>query len=377
MYKRVFSFPAGDDSVFLWGARQTGKSTLLKVLFPRAPYIDLLQSDEYERLVRRPALLREEFSAYAGSDPVIIDEVQKIPALLDEIHWLIVNKGVRFVLCGSSARRLRRMGANLLGGRALRTTLCPLVSAEVADLDIVRAANNGMLPRHYDVNDPWQRLRSYVGDYLQEEIRAEAVVRNVSAFARFLEVAAFSDGEIVNYQNIASECGVSAPTVKEYFSLLEDTMLGYLIPSYNAKAKRRVIQAPKFYYFDVGVANYLLKRRHCEPGSELFGKAFEHLVMQDIIAHEKYTGEERAVSYWRTASQYEVDCVLGKADVAVEIKSAAEIKDTHLKGLRAFKEDFPGARLIAVSMDKRRRRVGDVEVMPWKEFFGDLWKGKI
>jgi len=364
------------DSVFLWGARQTGKSTLLKNLFPSSEYYDLLKSDEFERFSRRPALLREELLQYSSDQPVIIDEVQKIPQLLDEVHWLIVNRNIRFVLSGSSARKLRRSGANLLGGRAVRYVLHPLVSAEIPDFNILKAINNGMLPRHYLIKNPTKRIQAYVGDYLQEEIRAEALVRNVTSFARFLEIAALSCGEILNYQNIASECGVSAPAVKEYFSILEDTMIAYKVPAFTKKAKRRLIQAPKFYFFDVGIANYLLKRKKLEPGTIEFGKAFEHFIIQELTAYISYTENENQLSYWRTASQYEVDCVIGNAKLAIEIKSTTEVQYFHCKGLKAFREEHPEARSIIVSFDKKPRIMGDVEIIPVELFLKKLWNSE-
>ena len=256
-----------DDSLFLWGARQTGKSTLLKALFPDAIYYDLLKADVFARLRVNPSLLRQQVESLPLGAIVIIDEVQKLPALLDEVHWLIVNRDTRFILCGSSARKLRRSGANLLGGRALSDRLYPLVSAEIPDFDLNRAINNGMLPRHYLISNAKRRLTSYVGDYLQQEIIAEAITRDLTSFTRFMTVAAINDGEVVNYTRIASDCGVSAVTVKEYFAILQETMIGYLIPAYTSTIKRRVVQAPKFYYFDVGIVNQLLNRHNLSPGT--------------------------------------------------------------------------------------------------------------
>jgi predicted AAA+ superfamily ATPase len=366
-----------EDSVFLWGARQTGKSTLLKALFPKQTYIDLLKSDEFERYNRRPALLREELSIKPENELIIIDEIQKIPALLDEVHWLISNRNLRFIMSGSSARKLRRSGANLLGGRAIRKHLYPLVSAEIPNFDIVKACNNGMLPRHYLTENAYERLQAYVGDYLQEEIKAEALTRNLSTFTRFMEVAALSNGEIINYQNIASECGVSAPTVKEYFSILEETLIGYIIPAFTHNIKRRVIQSPKFYYFDVGIANYLLRRTDLKPGSPEFGHAFEHIIIQEIIAYLGYYKPQMPLTYWRTTSRYEVDAILGNAKVAIEIKSSYEVKSHHIKGLKAFSEEFPDARLIVVSFDKNPRKMNDVEIYPATQFLSMLWNGEI
>ena len=378
MYKRILKLEeTQDDSTFLWGARQVGKSTLLETLFPAARYYDLLKSDEFERFFRRPSLLREELMNSNHQDLVIIDEIQKIPQLLDEVHWLIKNRQIRFILCGSSARILMRHGANLLGGRALKTVMYPLVSAEIPDFDLIRAINNGMIPRHYTVANPQRRLQAYIGDYLNEEIRAEALSRNLALFTRFLEIAAQSNGEMIVYNNIAQDCGVSSPTVKEYFNILEQTMIGYLIPGFSQTPKRKTIAAPKFYYFDVGIVNYLLKRKKIEQGTEVFGYAFEHLLIQEIIAYLGYNLSAEKISYWRTTSGYEVDCIIGQGRVAIEFKSSDEVKSRHTKGLKAFQEDYPQAKAIIVSMDKYRRALNGIEIIPIAEFLADLWNGKI
>ncbi len=380
MFDRLQTFhKRKNESAFLWGARQTGKSTLLKELFPKAPYYDLLLSDEYARLSRKPSLLREEVLASAPPEgvPIIIDEVQKCPSLLDEVQWLMVNQGAAFILCGSSARKLKRAGANLLGGRALRYELHPLVSAEIPRFNLERALNHGLLPRHYLVEDAEKLLAAYLGDYLREEIAAEALVRDIPLFARFLEAAVFSNGEILNYANIAADCGVSAPTAKEYFQILEDTLLARTLPSYRRKPKRRVIQAPKFYFFDVGVANHLLRRGKIVEGGESFGKAFEHFMFQEIWAHSRYSGLDYPVSYWRTASQLEVDFILGDNEVAVEVKSTSLADDRHFRGLRAFQEEYKVKEALLVSRDPKPRKVGNIRVLPWEVFLGELWSGKL
>ena len=293
----------GKESCFLWGARQTGKSTLLKFLHPESLYFDLLLSDEYERLLRRPSLLREIIEGSDISSPVIVDEIQRIPELLNEVHWLIENRGIRFILSGSSPRKILRSGGNLLGGRALRYELYPLVSAEIPDFDLIKALNNGLLPRHYLSNNPAKLLSAYIGNYLRDEIITEARIRNITSFSRFLEAAAFSNGEMVNYSNIAADCGVSSPTVREYFQILEDTLTGHFLPSFQKNPKRRVINAPRFYFFDVGIAGYLIKRGRIDYGSEAFGKAFEHFIYQEIIAHSHYSDLSYPICYWRTTSQ--------------------------------------------------------------------------
>jgi predicted AAA+ superfamily ATPase len=378
MFIRILKLEeSSQDSLFLWGARQTGKSTLLKTLFPNARRYDLLNSEEFERLFRNPELLREELKNGDASDLVIIDEVQKIPQLLNEVHWLISNRNIRFILCGSSARKLIRCGANLLGGRALRTVMYPLVSAEIPDFDLNRAIRNGMLPRHYTAQNPQRRLQSYIGDYLNEEIRAEALSRHLLFFTRFMEIAAQCSGEMIVYKNIAQDCGVSANTVKEYFNILEQTMIGYLISGFTATSKRRAIAAPKFYYFDVGIVNYLLKRNSMAQGTDAFGHAFEHLIMQELTAYLGYTFSDEKLTYWRTSGGYEIDAIIGAGRIAIELKSCNEVKPRHVKGLRSFQEEYPQARLIAVSMDKYKRAMGDVEIFPATEFLSELWKGQI
>ena len=374
--KQTFEGSAG-ESFFLWGARQTGKSTLLKKLFPRSLWFDLLQTDVFERFQRNPAQLREVIMATQPSEPVVIDEIQKIPTLLDEIHWLIENTHTRFVLSGSSPRKIIRSQANLLGGRALRYELFPLVSSEIPDFDLRRALNHGLLPRHYLSDNPKRLISSYIGNYLRDEIIAEARIRNVSTFSRFLEVAAFSNGEMVNYTNIASECGVSAPTVKEYFQILEDTLTGRFLPSFQKRPKRRVILAPKFYYFDVGLVNYLLKRGRIELGSEIFGNAFEHFIYQELVAHSHYSGIQYPLYYWRTASQIEIDFVLGDHEVAIEVKSTSNANPRHTKGLKSFAEDYTTKKQILITNDLYPRQMGSVLVLPWKVFLEKLWGGDI
>ena len=368
---------AQDESVFFLGARQTGKTTLLKQLLPHVRYYDLLKSDEYERLARKPQLLREELKDFSENELVIIDEIQKLPILLDEVHWLMVNCGLRFILTGSSARKLRRSGVNLLGGRALVNNFYPLVSAEIEDFDIDRAVNNGMIPRHYLVGDASRRLSGYVGLYLQTEIVDEAIVRNLPSFNKFLEAAALTSGEMLVYSNIAADCGVSSVTVKSYFEILIDTLFGYMVPAYTKTVKRKLIQAPKFYLFDVGVTNFLLHRSSLRQGSPEYGHAFEHFIIQELIAYLGYQGRQKELSYWRTGSGVEIDAVLGDAQVGVEIKSSTEVKDMHLRGLRSFGEDYPQARLIVVSFDPYRRRKDRIEIIPVREFLADLWSGKI
>jgi len=374
--KQIFQ-GAGNESLFLWGARQTGKTTLLKECYADSLYFDLLLNDVFEQLQRNPSALREIILATNLAKPVIIDEIQRIPALLNEVHWLITNKNIQFILSGSSPRKILRSGANLLGGRALRYELYPLIYKEIPDFDLKRALNFGLLPRHYLSDNPEKLISAYIGSYLQDEIMAEAKIRNINSFSRFLEAAAFSNGEIVNYTNIATECGVSAPTVRDYFQILIDTLTGRFLPSFQKKPKRRVILSPKFYYFDIGIANYLLKRKSIEPGGEAFGKVFEHFIFHEIYTYSNYSGLHFPVSYWRTASQIEVDFILGDHEVAIEVKATQQANPRHLKGLKSFAEEYNVKKLILVSNDLFPRLIGNITIMPWKTFLDKLWSGEI
>lgn len=378
MYSRILDLHSeNNDSIFLWGARQVGKTTLLDMQFTQCRRYDLLRAKDFARLLRHPELLSEELEDFGPDDTVIIDEIQKVPQLLDEVHSLIQRKGIRFILSGSSPRKLKRYGANLLGGRANKMQLFPFVSAEIPDFDIIRAVNNGMIPRHYMVGNPWERFQAYISVYLNEEIREEAISRNLQSFSHFMEVAAQCDGEMVVYKNIAQDCGIDQRTVKSYFEVLEDTLLGFFVPAYTASKKRRAILSPKFYYYDVGIVNYLLGRRNMQPGTEIFGHSFEHFIIQELVAWIGYHKSAEKLSYWRTASGYEVDAVVGDARVAIEIKSCSEVMSRHLKGLKAFSEDFPECRLIVVSFDQYRRKTNGVEIIPVLEFLSDLWDDKI
>ncbi len=366
-----------DSSVFLFGARQTGKSTILRQQFPGSIYIDLLDSQVKSRYERRPVLLYETLKDKAAGTIVIIDEIPEVPQLLNEVHRLISEKKLLFILCGSSARKLKRKGYNTLGGRAFPTFLFPFVSAELADFDIDKAVNCGMLPPHYLAQNPWRKLSAYIDVYLKEEIKEEALVRNLGAFQRFLEVAALTDGEMVNYNNIAQDCGVSAATVASYFDILEDTLVGYRLPAFTRVMKRRLVQAPRFYYFDVGIANHLLHRKDLVRGTTAYGHAFEHLVIQELYAFLHYRHSDEKLSFWRTYTGVEVDAVIGDARVAIEIKSVEEVLPRHVKGLLSFGDDYPESRRLIVSLDPFNRSVNGVETIYVYDFFRMLWNGEI
>ena len=375
MLSRIFKLQDEiESSIFLFGGRQTGKTTILHQQFPDAIFYDLLDTNVKERLRRRPVLLYETLKDKVAGTLVIIDEIPEVPELLNEVHRLIVERQLVFILCGSSARKLKRKGHNTLGGRALPVYLYPLVSAEIPDFNIDRAVTYGMIPSHYLAKNPHRLLLGYIDIYLKEEIKEEALVRNLDAFHRFLEVAALTDGEIINNNNIAQDCGVHATTVSAYFDILEDTHIGYRIPAYTKVMKRRLVQAPRFYYFDIGVANHLLHRKELVRGTTDYGHAFEHLVIQELVAYLHYTHSDETLSYWRTYTGIEVDAIIGNARVAIEIKSAEEIQNKHLKNLKIFSEEHPESRLMVVSLDVFSRRIGNIECLYVLEFFRLLWK---
>ncbi len=367
--------PAGRETFFLWGPRQTGKTTLLRQSYPEASWIDLLKADEYRRYVERPELLREELTAGRHRPTqVVIDEVQKVPALLDEVHWLHEHLRLRFALCGSSARKVRRGAANLLGGRAVRYELHGLTAPEIGkSLDLVRLLNHGYLPALYEAEHPERWLASYVGDYLKEEVAAEGLVRNLPIFSGFLRAAALSEGSLVNFASIARDCGVSSHTVKEHFGILEDTLLGRFLPAYTRRPKRRVISSPKFYFSDVGVVNHLARRGRLEPGSELFGRAFENWVLHELVAWIAYHSPQTDLAYWRLASGIEVDFIVGPMNTAIEAKASARVTSDHLHGLRNLVLDHPLVRRAIVCLEPKRRRTPDgIDILPVQAFIESL-----
>lgn len=401
MFKRTISLPsAGTETFFLWGPRQTGKTTLLKKTYPTALWIDLLKADEYRRYLQNPERLREEFALKRvsvtfviqtakrdqrerankrHSQQVVIDEVQKVPQLLDEVHWLHEHQGVRFALCGSSARKVKRGAANLLGGRAVRYELHGLTAAELGtEFHLDRILNHGYLPVIYLSEQPERLLNAYVADYLKEEVAAEALVRTLPVFSEFLNVAALSDTELVNFSTIARECGVSSPTIRQYFQILEDTLLGRWLPAYTKRPKRRVIAAPKFYFADVGVVNHLARRGALRPGSELYGKAFENWVFHELSAHNAYSEAFAHLSYWRLAGGMEVDFIVNDLQVAVEAKATAKVTADHLRGLRDLVHDHPriGQRVVVCLEPKPRRTEDGILILPAREFCARLQTGE-
>ena len=382
-YRRelVLDLPAR-QSAFLWGPRKTGKSTLLAERFPGSARFDLLETRTALDFTREPWLFTERVLALDGSRrgrPIVVDEVQKAPALLDEVHRLIEQHGLAFVLCGSSARKLKRGGANLLGGRAWRFGLHPLAWPEVPELDLLRALNRGLVPQHYDAAHHRRALAGYVDDYLKEEVFAEGLIRNASAFARFFDALGFCHGQVLNFSNVARDCGVDAKTVREYFQILVDTLLGEFLEPFGRRRSRAVlVRAPKFYLFDVGVAGYLSGRRLDRAAGPAFGQALEHYVLMELLAFRSYRERDVPIRYWRTKSGLEVDFVLGReAEVAIEVKGTSRVRPEDMKGIRAFREEHGPRQAIVVSNDTAPRRAGDIDVLPWRVFLDRLWGNEL
>ncbi|MBN1665376.1 MAG: ATP-binding protein [Deltaproteobacteria bacterium] len=380
--KRIIriKLPKG-KSAFLWGPRKTGKTTYLKEVFPNSLIYDILQTDLFLELTRRPYLLREQLLAAAPQqlkEPVIIDEVQKVPQLLDEVHWLIENKGLRFILCGSSARKLKRGKANLLGGRAWRYEMYPLVSSEVENLDLLKALNSGMIPTHYLEDDYHKSIQAYCRDYLKEEVFDEGLTRNIPAFSRFFEAMGYSHGQLTNYANIARECGVDAKTVKEYYQILIDTLLGVMIEPFKKRQERQVIiKAGKFYLFDCGIAGGLTGRHIPAEKGEQFGRAFEHFILMEIMAHRSYSELNYEVNFWRTKNGLEVDFILGRGEIAIEVKGADQIKSADMRPLKAFIEAYGPRSAYLVCNERKPRIHEDIHIVPWRDFLSMLWGGGV
>lgn len=384
MYPRVLRIELPPrQSAFLWGPRKSGKSTLLRQQFPGSVRFDLLDTRLLLDFTRAPWRLAQRVRTLAPATrerPILIDEVQKAPALLDEVHRLIENEGLSFVLCGSSARKLKRGRANLLGGRAWRFALHPLTSQEIPNFDLLRALNHGLVPQHYDASNPRRALSGYLDDYLKEEVFAEGLTRNAPAFSRFFEALSFSHGELVNCANIARDCGVDAKTVREYFQILVDTLLGVFVEPFARRRSRAVlIRTPRFYLFDVGLAGCQAGRRIERLAGPEFGRALEHFILMELLAYRSYREQDYPIRFWRTKTGLECDFVLGReGEVAVEVKGKTNVQARDLTGLRAYREEHKPRHAVLVANESAPRRTSDgLWILPWREFLERLWAGDL
>ncbi len=361
-------------SFFLFGARATGKSHLIREqLAGRALVIDLLRGDLSLRLAADPTLLGAMLGDRRGPDVwVVIDEVQKLPSLLDEVHRLIEERGVRFLLTGSSARKLKRGQANLLAGRAWTAELLPLTWPELPEFDLPRFLRYGGLPPVVLSPEPDEELRAYVGTYLREEIQAEALIRRLPQFSRFLASAATTNGQMLNFAQIGSDCGVPATTVREHYLLLEDTLVGFLQPAWTRSRLRKAISTARFWFFDTGVAHALAGTRTLERNSDLWGRSFEHWVGMELRAWLSYRRRDDPLTYWRSAAQHEVDFIVGD-HTAIEVKSTRSVTSRDLRGLAALAEEGIVRRLFLVSDDPVEAKRGPIVCLPWRTFIERLW----
>lgn len=373
MYSRLIQAPA-NKSFFLFGPRGTGKTTWVKSNFKNAIYLDLLEAEIYNDFLANPQRL-ENFIQKNFSDWIIIDEVQRVPELLNEVHRLIEKYGYKFILTGSSARKLRRKGPNLLAGRALTYSFYPLTSLELGDdFDINHSLKYGGLPNACTDEDPKKYLESYVKTYLEEEIQQEGLTRNLGAFSRFLEAASFSQASVLNISRVAEDCSIERKVVENYFTILEDLLIGCRVPVFNRRAKRRLMVHPKFYFFDTGVYRTLRPMGPLDMPEEAEGHAVETLLFQELRAINDYFNLGYKIYYWRTSSNMEVDFVLyGQKGIRIfEIKRTRRINSTMLKGLKAFLKDYPSAKACFIYGGNRQLREGDIDIIPISHFFKKL-----
>jgi predicted AAA+ superfamily ATPase len=356
-------------SHFLFGPRQTGKTSLIRHTLKGVKIYDLLDTSIYLALSQNPGRIGQELSP--KDRVVVIDEIQRLPELLNEVHRLIEERGIRFLLTGSSGRKLRRGGINLLGGRARTKYLHPFTYMELGDkFNLMHAVERGLLPSVYFSDDPRADLEAYAGSYLQQEIVAEGTIRNLPAFSRFLRAAALCNGQIVNFTNVSNDAQVARTTVYEYFEILKDTLLLYELPAWRKSKKRKPLASSKYYFFDVGVVTALQGRRF-RAGTPEFGEALETYLMHELISYRDYVSGE-PLSYWRSTSGYEVDFIIGD-HTAVEVKAKENVAATDLKALRALAEEKKLKHYLCVSLEPRKRRIENITVLGYKDFLETLW----
>ena len=361
-------------SVLLLGPRRTGKSYFIANQIKPDKIINLLEADTFRKYSTNPELLRE---IIGPKDKIIaIDEIQKIPALMDEVHSLIETRSIKFILTGSSARKLSRTHTSLMAGRAKRMFLHPLCSMEIPEYKLNDILTYGSLPIVFNTDDPWDELKDYTGLYLKEEILSEALVRKVENFSRFIDFSAMSNGQILNYEMIARDAQVPARTVREYYSLLEDTLMGYILNPIKSTLKRKCISTSKFYFFDIGVLNSIVNRKSVSEKTKDYGMLFEHFIFLELKSYIDYFAPETQIGFWRIDEENEVDFIINES-LAIEIKATSHIQEKHLKGLKKFSQNEKKNTKIIVSLDSEKRYIGDILVYPYRLFLNELWAGKI
>jgi len=372
--ERILPLPSlvEKKSYFLFGPRQTGKSSLIRRRLKQARLYNLLDTSVYLTLSRDLGRIGQELRP--EDKLVVIDELQRLPQLLHEVHRLIEERGTRFLMTGSSARKLRGGGVDLLGGRARTAFLHPLTLRELGDrFDLRRVAERGLLPSIYLSDDPRADLKAYAGTYLQQEIVAEGATRNAPAFSRFLRVAALCNGTVVNFTNVANDAQVARTTVYEYFEILKDTLILRELPAWRKSRKRKPLSSSKYYFFDVGVVS-ALQGREFRPGTPEFGEAFETYLLHELVCWRDYQNRRETLSFWRSASGFEVDFLIGD-HTAIEVKAKENISAGDVKTLRALAEEKSFKHLLCVCLEPRPRRLEGVTLLPYREFLEALWEG--
>ncbi|MBI2520193.1 MAG: ATP-binding protein [Bdellovibrio sp.] len=367
-----------EKSILLLGPRRTGKSSLIEHEVKPDCLINLLHAEDFQKLSYNPSILKDYIKS---KDRVIaIDEVQRLPSLMDEIHSLIEkDKRLRFVLSGSSVKNIKKTHTSLMAGRARQMLLLPFSYIEVKNhhFDLIKFLAYGGLPPVYLSKKPWEELKDYTGEYLREEIMASAFVRKIENYSRFLSFAAKTNGQILNFESLARDAFIPARTIRDYYDLLEETMIGYILPPYKKKTNRKEVSTSKFYFFDLGVCNSIVKRDVLHEKSPAFGELFEHFIFLELKNYQKQSRVDWELSFWRTHTGYEVDFVLGEGHVIIEVKSSKKISLADLKGIEKFSEDQKVKRKIVVCREEKVRQVDDVEILPWEKFLEMLWAGDI
>jgi predicted AAA+ superfamily ATPase len=383
MYNRTLNLKilSKNKSLFLFGPRSTGKTTLLIKQFQKSQIINLLKSELFLQLSNNPSeirdLVRKIIHDHDNNPFIIIDEIQKLPILLDEVHELIESEKIKFILTGSSARKLKRSGVNLLGGRAWQAHLFPLTSHEITDFNLEKYLLIGGLPQVWTSDFPFEELDAYVNLYLKEEIKEEALVHNIIHFSRFLKTASLLNTQQINYAAVSQETGVPATTVKAYFEILDETFIGHVLHPWKESKKRKTVSSGKFYFFDLGVAHFLSGVSIINRNSDDFGKAFEHFICNELKAYLSYYRVKKELCFWRTQSKHEVDFIVGN-DIAIEVKSTTNVNSKHLKGLEAIQEEQIIQKFFLVSFDKVERFTENgIMIVHWENFLKNLWGQKI
>lgn len=365
-------------SFFLFGPRSTGKSSLIEhQVSENSLVIDLLQGDLFLQLNAKPWELEALIDgAEKNFQYVIIDEIQKIPQLLDEVHRLIEKRGLKFLMTGSSSRKLRKRGVNLLAGRAWKAELFPLTMREIPSFDLDKYLLVGGLPQVYLSNFPQEELKAYVNTYLKEEILAEALVRKLQSFARFLQMSSLTNGAMINFASLSNDISIPASTIREYYQILEDTLVGFILPAWTKTIKRKAISTAKFYFFDIGVRNKLADINALEPKSDQYGQSFEHFIAMELRAFLSYSRKDDKLSYWQAHNGQEVDFIIGD-NIAIEVKATDNPTSKHLKGLKALAEEDICKKYYLVCKCKHSKLVDNIHILNWKNFLDLLWTNKI